>query len=30
VIKNILEGLESYLRINKVSFDELVGLAHKR
>ncbi|ADB57488.1 dihydroorotate dehydrogenase [Archaeoglobus profundus] len=30
VIKNILEGLESYLRINGVSFDELVGLAHKR
>lgn len=29
VMKNILEGLKSYLRINLICFDELVGLAHK-
>ncbi len=29
VIPKILEGLESYLRINDVKFEEIVGLAHK-
>lgn len=30
VIQKILEGLKSYLRINRLSLDEIVGLAHKR
>ena len=30
VIPKILEGLRSYLRINNLSLDEIVGLAHKR
>ena len=30
VIGNILEGLNSYLRINGLRFEDLVGLAHRR
>lgn len=29
VIKNMLEGLNSYLRMNNLTFEELVGLAHR-